>query len=202
MIHNIVFDMSNTLIPFETKFMMQNAGVPEEDYELFRMEVVHSQEWQAMDRGTMEEEEAIRRICENLPEHLHNCVGYFIEHVYEGTNPFLEMYDLVNECQNAGYQTYLLSNASTRFYEKQHMIPAISLMDGVFVSCEVKLLKPDPAIYNLFFERFGIKPETCFFIDDVPSNVEAAEYCGMRGFVFRRNVERLRSSMRKAGIRV
>lgn len=202
MIHNIVFDMSNTLIPFETQRMMQNAGVPEEDYAQFRVEVVHSMEWQALDRGVMGEDEAIRRMCENLPAHLHDSVRYFLAHVFAGSAPFLEMYELVQDCKHAGYQTFLLSNASERFYEVQQLIPAISLMDGVFISSEVKLLKPDPAIYRLFFERFHLTPETCFFIDDVASNVEAAAYCGMPGFVFRRDFARLRAAMRKAGIKV
>ncbi len=202
MIHNIVFDMSNTLIPFETQRMMQNAGVPEEDYAQFRLEVVHSMEWQALDRGAMEEEEAIRRICENLPAHLHDAVRYFLAHVFAGSAPFPQMYELVQDCKRAGYQTFLLSNASERFHEVKPLIPAISLMDGVFLSCEVKLLKPDPAIYRSFFERFHLTPETCFFIDDVAANVEAAVYCGMPGFVFRRDISRLRAAMRKAGVQV
>lgn len=46
------------------------------------------------------------------------------------------------------------------------------------------------------------EPEACFFIDDVPANIEGAQYCGISGTVFHKDVSLLRSQLRTAGIPV
>ena len=52
------------------------------------------------------------------------------------------------------------------------------------MSAEEKLLKPDPAIYRRLFERFDIRPEESFFIDDIQENIDGAKACGMDGYCF------------------
>ena len=69
------------------------------------------------------------------------------------------------------------------------------------VSAEEKLLKPSLEIYQRLYEKFGLKPEECWFIDDSPANVEGAIYTGMGGSVFYGDVPRLRRELRRAGIR-
>ena len=53
-----------------------------------------------------------------------------------------------------------------------------------FISALYKLLKPQKEIYEAFCNKFGVKAEECFFIDDLPANIEGARKCGMQGFVF------------------
>ena len=70
--------------------------------------------------------------------------------------------------------------------------------DGVIVSGHEGLLKPDPAIYHLFLERYGRQASRCLFIDDSPRNVEGARRVGMEALQFsdasslERDLERLR----------
>ena len=45
-------------------------------------------------------------------------------------------------------------------------------------------MKPQKEMYNHFFERFSLKPEECFFIDDLKRNIEGARACGMDGYCF------------------
>jgi 2-haloacid dehalogenase len=54
----------------------------------------------------------------------------------------------------------------------------------IVVSGEVKLLKPDPAIYYLALDRFGLRPAEALFIDDRAINVEAALAVGMKAHLF------------------
>jgi FMN phosphatase YigB (HAD superfamily) len=56
--------------------------------------------------------------------------------------------------------------------------------DGVVVSGLERLVKPDPRIYRVFCERYGLAPEACVFIDDSEPNIVAARKFGMRGIVF------------------
>jgi len=64
------------------------------------------------------------------------------------------------------------------------VIPAIDCFDGIFFSAEVKCMKPQKEMYEHFFERFGLKPEECFFIDDLERNIQGAKACGMDGYCF------------------
>ena len=56
--------------------------------------------------------------------------------------------------------------------------------DGVIVSGLEKLVKPDPRIFRLFCERYGLAPESCVFIDDSEPNVISARKMGMNTIHF------------------
>ena len=54
-------------------------------------------------------------------------------------------------------------------------------------------MKPQKEIYGHLFERFHLKPDECFFVDDLELNIEGARRCGMDGYCFDDgNVEKLR----------
>jgi 2-haloacid dehalogenase len=72
-------------------------------------------------------------------------------------------------------------------------------MDGILISSEVKLAKPDPAIFRHFLARFGLTAETTVFIDDRESNVTAAAALGMRAILFTDST-RLRTDLRAIGL--
>ncbi|MGA9508811.1 MAG: HAD-IA family hydrolase, partial [Candidatus Sulfotelmatobacter sp.] len=55
---------------------------------------------------------------------------------------------------------------------------------GIVLSGEVRLLKPDPHIFNLFFKTHGIDPADAVYVDDLEKNVEAATALGMHGVLF------------------
>ena len=64
-------------------------------------------------------------------------------------------------------------------------------------------MKPREEIYRVLCSRYGLRPEECFFIDDLPANVESARFVGMEGTVFHDgDMEELRSSLRRAGVKV
>lgn len=112
------------------------------------------------------------------------------------------MAELLRELKGKGYGIYLLSNASLALRSYFPRIPGAECFDGLLVSSEEKLLKPQHEIYETFLARFSLKPETCFFVDDMPVNVEGAGQVGIRGTVFRGDVSRLRRDLRAAGVTV
>ena len=85
---------------------------------------------------------------------------------------------------SAGYRMYVLSNACQLFYEYFPRRFDEKLFDGIMVSSTVRLIKPDPRIYELLCSTYDLKPEECVFIDDRADNVEAAQGVGMQGIVF------------------
>lgn len=202
MIRNILFDMGNVLLRFDRQVFLNRLDVTEEDKQLLLQEVFLSQEWVSMDAGILREETAEPLMCARLPEHLHEAVHQLTSCWDQPILPMEGMYDLVRELKEAGYGIYLLSNASIRQHDYWPRVPGSEFFDGTLISADEKVMKPQPEIYRLCMDRFGLKPEECIFIDDVQANVDGAVFCGIAGTVFRGDVSLLRSSLREAGIRI
>ena len=83
------------------------------------------------------------------------------------------------------YSTALLTNFPAHLHD---FMKTDWIMDGAFddliASCDVKLLKPDPAIYKLTLERIGYRAEETVFIDDREVNTKAAEKLGMNVIIY------------------
>ncbi len=202
MIRNILFDMGNVLIHFDRKVFLDRLEVSEEEKQLLLREVFLSVEWVQMDRGTLREETAEPLMCQRLPEHLHGAVHSLVSLWDEPMLPVAGMAELVEELKNNGYGIYLLSNASIRQHDYWSKIPGWQFFDGKVISADEKVMKPHPDYYRMAMERFDLKPEECFFIDDVPANIEGALYCGIPGTVFHKDVALLRRQLRSAGVTV
>lgn len=202
MIRNILFDMGNVLIHFDRRAFLDRLDISEEEKQLLLREVFLSVEWVQMDRGTLAEPEAEVRMCGRLPKHLHSAVHALVSLWDEPMLPIAGMAELVAELKSAGYGIYLLSNASIRQHEYWPKIPGWQFFDGKVISADEKVMKPHPDYYRIALERFHLTAEECFFIDDVPANIEGALYCGIPGAVFHNDVTLLRRELRAAGVNV
>ena len=202
MIRNILFDMGNVLLRFDRQVFLDRLDVTEEDKQLLLQEVFLSSEWVEMDRGTLREETAEPIMCARLPEHLHGAVHELASRWDQPIIPMEGMAELVAELKAAGYGIYLLSNASVRQHAYWPRVPGSHLFDGTLISADEGIMKPRKEIYQLCLERFGLKAEECFFIDDVPANIQGARSCGIAGTVFRFDAQLLRTELREAGVRI
>ena len=196
MIKNIVFDMGQVMIRWQPEYYLGQGNFSEEDKNLLLKEVFRSVEWWQLDRGSITLEAAAAAMKSRLPEHLHSAVwDYAIDWYRFPLVPMPGMAELVRELKEKGYGIYLLSNCSIPLRQNVHRIPGIEVFDGVFVSSEHRLLKPQHEIFEKFFETFRLEPSECFFIDDAVTNIEGALECGMTGFVFRGDARELRAAM-------
>ncbi len=202
MIRNILFDMGQVLIRFDRDYFITRLGVSPEDKQLLIREVFLSVEWVQMDRGSICEAEAFQRISRRLPERLHDAAEKLISMWDRPILPIDGMYELIEELKGKGYGIYLLSNASVRQHEYWPRIPASRFFDGTIISADEKVMKPHPDYYRRALEKFSLTAEECFFIDDVPANIEGALYCGIPGAVFHADVTLLRQQLREAGVSV
>jgi epoxide hydrolase-like predicted phosphatase len=100
-----------------------------------------------------------------------------IDSMFAGMKPVDSMVAAVRELKAAGMKTGLVSNSwSTGHYDRGLLD---ELFDGVVISGEEGMHKPQPEIYRLGAERVGVAPENCLFVDDLRENCEGAEAVGM-----------------------
>ncbi len=203
MIRNIIFDMGQVLMRWDPDDLIRQAGIPEEDGPLLREAVFSSVEWIQLDRGSISQEEALAAMCRELPERLHKAAGELLRGWWKyPLLPVPGMEDLIAELKGLGYGIYLLSNASTQLHDYFHRLPGSRYFDGKIVSADWKLLKPQHEIFETLFREYGLEPASCFFIDDLNTNIEGAWEAGMPGAVFNGDMARLRRNLRAAGVPV
>lgn len=202
-IRSVVFDMGNVLLDFSIDRVIDPYFSREEDRALVRQVVFDSGEWDRLDAGDFTEEEALARWQGMVPEPLREGVAGMFAHWHETLVEIEGMAALIRDLKARGYRCYLLSNTSLRVETYWQDFEALRLLEERFISARVRLMKPDPAIYEAMCRTFGIAAEESVFIDDRPENVRGAEQVGMRGIWFPAyDVEALRKNLEAEGVLV
>jgi epoxide hydrolase-like predicted phosphatase len=99
--------------------------------------------------------------------------------MFAATLPDAAMYETLRAIRRAGFQTCLLSNSWGGDDYPRQLFP--ELFDGVVISGEAGMRKPEPRIFLHAVTLLGLEPAECIFIDDIETNVLAAEAVGMVG---------------------
>jgi len=104
--------------------------------------------------------------------------------LFGGIGPDEPMLEAVRRAKAAGIRTALISNS---WGDGLAYDPALlaELFDGVVISGEVGLHKPQPEIFQLGAERIGVDPRDCVFVDDLRENCAGAEAVGMKAILHR-----------------
>lgn len=105
----------------------------------------------------------------------------------------------VQTLQSNGFKTALLSNSDLRFIAHlRKNRPWLRFFDLCVFSAEVRLIKPDPAIFRYTLDKLGIDPSAVLFIDDRFSNVSVARSLGIESIKFASLVD-LNRQLKDAG---
>ena len=139
-----------------------------------------------LERGALTEEDFAERFGELLELEPERRAG-LVEGMFGHIEPDEEMVDAVRRARAQGIRTGLISNSMGAGRYNRSTFP--ELFDGVVISGDEGMHKPEPAIYELGCERVGLAPEECVFVDDLRENCEGAETVGMTA-VLHRGAER------------
>ena len=198
-IKNVVFDMGNVLMRFDGRLFAEQFTSTPEDAELLYGALFGAPIWVLLDSGTVTHETVARVAAAHLPERLHPNLRDCLTHWPEHSLPIQATNDFAIRLKRAGYGLYLLSNASTHVMDQLSHMPALPYLDGYIISGIERLMKPDPSIYQLLCERYGLVAAECLFVDDLEDNCEGARVAGMRAVRFTGDVAALEAVVRDAG---
>ncbi len=91
---------------------------------------------------------------------------------------------VLTDLRATGVPLVALSNWSAEMFPvAREQFDFLAWFEGIVISGEVRVNKPDRRIFEHLAERFGIEPAATVFIDDSPANIEAASalgYCTIR----------------------
>jgi 2-haloacid dehalogenase len=195
---NIIFDFGNVLIEWDPRRIFRDM-IPAEELESF-MQNVWKDEWNGnLDRGVSLAENE-RSMKEKYPQHSRYIAAYHARWYDSLGEENQESVALLSQLQRAGYSTYGLSNWSAETFpvtRRQH--PFFNSFDGIVLSGEEKVCKPDPRIYAILLERYRLHPRQCIFIDDRQENLDAAEKMGITPILFT-SAARVRAELESLGV--
>jgi putative hydrolase of the HAD superfamily len=164
---------------------------------LFREDPAALEELRKLERGEYTEQE--------FAERFGPIVGVsetdgLVDRLFAGIGPDEAMIGAVKTARGSGIRTGLISNSWGRGRYDRDAFP--ELFDGVVISGEVGLHKPEPEIFRLGAERIGVPPEHCVFVDDLKENVAGAEAVGMTAVLHRGSDSTLPELERLLGVKL
>jgi putative hydrolase of the HAD superfamily len=183
-IRNVIFDFGGVLVTWRPQEIIESFYADPDLREALRVHAFQHDDWLEMDRGTLDEPTVVRRCAARMGRPEAELTALF-DHLRAALVPIEPTVALLRELREAGFRLYGLSNMSESIFaylDARHDF--FKLFDGIVVSAAVKLLKPEPGIYEHLRERFALDFAECVFIDDLARNVESAQRLGLPAIRF------------------
>ena len=200
-IDTVVFDIGNVLIPWDPRWLLRKLLPDETALERFMSETGFIQ-WNAQHDAGQAFAQGIEKQGASFPHYRHLFQAYFERWEEIIAPPIQGCVSLARKLRTAGYRTLALTNFSAETFPRAiRLNPFLSEFEGIVVSGEEKMMKPEPAIYTLLCDRYAIQPARAVFIDDSLHNVEGARHIGMHAVHFN-SVEQLHEDLHALGITV
>jgi 2-haloacid dehalogenase len=114
-----------------------------------------------------------------FPQHTDLIQAYFENWEQSITGAIEGTVDILQKLKQKGYRLYGLSNWSAETFPRaRHVYHFFDWFDDIILSGEVRLNKPDPAIFNLLLSKIRLSPSECLLIDDSQVNIDSANELG------------------------
>lgn len=198
--HAVIFDVGAVLYQWDPRNLYERLIEDDRALDAFLAEVV-TREWHFQhDQGRRFADTSAELIA-RFPEH-ESLIAAWGPRFDESMGPPVPgMPELVADLDAAGVPLYAITNFSAEFWPdfRARRGEVFDRFRDIVVSGDELLWKPNPAIYHLALDRFGLAPGEAVFVDDVPANAEAASAVGIRGIVFT-GAEPLRRELEGLGL--
>ncbi|MFD1765931.1 HAD family hydrolase [Sphingorhabdus buctiana] len=183
-IRAVVFDVGRVLVQWDLRHLFEKLISDEAELDWFLQNVV-TPEWHF-------QHDAGRPLAEMVPERQAEYPAYASQIEAYATRfnetipgPVPGSYEILEELAARGVPLFAITNFGAEFWAAfRPTQPVFDHFRDVVVSGEEKLLKPDPAIYRLALDRFGLAEGEGLFIDDSLPNVEGARSNGFHAHHF------------------
>ena len=196
MIRNIIFDFGAVLVDWNPHYLF-DGYFGDADKASWFLDHICTNEWNRQFDGGKPFAEGIAELKAEHPAWAREIDVYWTDWEKMMGGPIPGMYELVSDLKAAGYGVYGLTNwSSETFYRIEKNYPVFTLLDGKVVSGDVRLLKPDAAIFHCLLDKYGLKAKESLFIDDTLSNVEGARAAGLSALPFT-DARTLRADLRR-----
>ena len=201
MIKNIVFDLGGVLIDWNPEYVFLKEFRGDREKMNWFFNTICTSSWNEQQDAGYSIEKATNERVAMFPKHERLIRMYYGEWEQMLGFEHTETVEILRRLHDSKeHSIYSLTNWSNEtFPVALKKFPFLSWFKGILVSGDVGLKKPDPEIYKLLLDRYGLKANTCVFIDDRTENVKAASALGFSGIVFKNHTQ-LSKDLKKLNI--
>lgn len=184
MIKNIIFDFGGVLVDWNPHHLYDTYFDDKDSADWFLSNIC-TMDWNVqMDAGKPFEQGVAEKIAQ-YPQWEKEIRLYWERWIDMMGDTIPNMYDWILQLKQQGYAIYGLTNWSTEtFIQVKDKYSIFQLMDGIVMSGEERVTKPDAKIYHILLNRYQLAPEECVFFDDNLNNVIAAQNIGIHAVQF------------------
>lgn len=184
-INTIIFDLGGVLIDWNPRYLYRSIFRSEEEIDRF-LDTICTDAWNAeQDRGRSLRE-ATEQLAAEHPEWADEIRAYYGRWPEMLRGSIAESVELLDSLRQGNqYRLLALTNWSTETFPiAQQRFDFLDWFEGIVVSGEERLIKPDPKIYQLLLDRYQVNPAEAIFLDDSKKNVEGAKEVGLHSIHF------------------
>jgi putative hydrolase of the HAD superfamily len=181
---NVIFDLGGVVFNWDPDKLIADIFENKEIHHIVRSGFINHHDWVDLDRGTLTEEEAIKRGSgrTGVPE---SKLKRFMQAVPPFLTPIDESLQLVQDLKDNAHKLYVLSNmhiASITHVENEYSF--WHFFDGKVISCRIHKVKPEKDIYQYLLDRYQLSINETVFIDDTDINLKVAADFGIMTIKF------------------
>ena len=195
----VVFDVGNVLLRWDPRNLYRKIFTRVEQMEWFLSHVCDGPWNEAQDLGRAWADAVLERT-QLFPQWAVEIRAYDERWIETLDGAIEENVAILKTLKQARMPVYAITNFSKdKFRAARAQFGFFDWFDGIVVSGEERLIKPDPRIFRLFLDRYRLAAGECLFIDDSRANVTAAKEIGMRTIHYAEGMD-LAAAMQAQGI--
>ena len=180
----VVFDVGGVLLDWNPRYLYRKLFDDEDKMEYFLTHIC-SNTWNLMQDAGRSFADGVIELSTRYPDHADLIAAYDARWLETLKGTIDKSVILLERLKKQDTPVYAITNFSQeKFNLTRQQFNFPKLFDGVIVSGEVRLIKPDPAIYLRLLMDYQLQAEDCVFIDDSPVNVAGAQRVGMHAIHF------------------
>ncbi|MEG3177216.1 HAD family phosphatase [Sphingomonas sp. RB3P16] len=196
----VVFDVGNVLYDWNPRFLYERLIGDDRALDAFLRDVA-TKDWHFQHDAGRPFAETSAELAAAHPQYAHLIAAWGPRFTEQLGGMLPGMQELVRELDAAGVPLYAITNFSGEFWPafREREAELFDRFRGILVSGDELLTKPDPAIYRLALDRFGLRAEDTLFVDDREDNVAGARGVGMGAVIFT-DAPALRADLARYGV--
>jgi 2-haloacid dehalogenase len=180
----VVFDLGGVLVDWDPRYLYRQLFADPDEMESFLTEVTTA-EWNALQDAGRPWAEAIETLAAEYPERRELIEAFHRRWPEMLAGEIEGAVDVLAELRAARVRLVALSNWSAEMFPfARARFEFLEWFEGIVISGDVGVNKPDPRIFEYLVERFAIEPGAAVFVDDSAANVDAAASLGFRAILF------------------
>ena len=196
----VIFDFGGVLIDWDPRYLYRKLLNGDDAAIEEFLDEINFYEWNFQQDKGRSFAEGTAELSEQYPHYAELIAAYGERWEESIAGPIPESVQILHQLKEKRYPLFGLSNWSAEtFYRIRPNLDFMNWFDGIVLSGEVGLAKPDPAIYRVLLDQVNDSPGNCLFIDDSEVNVAAAKELGFTSIHFK-SPGQLRSELALRGL--